>query len=213
MKKIVFLLMAIVILITGCMASFPAKYDPKFTLDPQFGKQNKIYTNVKFENAFGKEVTEESLKLQLLTDKKFESWGFVKDKTGKNLNITVKNVVKPGSMTGGIFTGILCGLSLYIIPTIAVDHYQMTVLISEEGKEPAIRTYNGSITTYIEIAFIFWGLFAYPLKNAMYTEVDSMLDHLINDLRREGIVRHRPFSGELSGAESNEIKRGLLGRS
>ncbi len=81
MKKItILLLMTMMILVVGCMASFPAKYDPKFALDPQFGKQSKINTTVKFENAFGKEVTEESLKLQLLTDKKFENWGFVKDK-------------------------------------------------------------------------------------------------------------------------------------
>ena len=192
MKKItILLLMTMMILVVGCMASFPAKYEPKFALDPQFGKQSKVNTTVKFENAFGKEVTEESLKLQLLADRRFENWGFEKDKMGKSLNITVKNVVKPGSMTGGILTGILCGLSLYIIPAIAVDHYQMTVVISEEGKEPVTLIYNGSITTYIEIAFIFWGLFAFPPKNAIYTEVDSMLDHLINDLKNQQIVSNQ----------------------
>ena len=192
MKKItILLLMTVMSLAVGCMASFPAKYDPKFALDPQLGNQSKVNLTIKFQNAFGKEMTDQSLKLQVLADKKFESWGFVKDTSGKNIDITVKNVVKAGSMAGGILTGILCGLSLYIIPAIAVDHYEMSAVINEEGKEPATRVYNASITTYIEIAFLFWGLFVFPSTNAIYVEVDNMLDHLINDLKNQQIVSNQ----------------------
>lgn len=103
------------------------------------------------------------------------------------MDITVKNVVKAGSMSCGVITGILCGLTLFIVPAIAVDHYQMTVVIKEEGKEPITREYNGSITTYSQIFFIMWGVFIYPLK------IDHMLDHLMNDLAEDNkktVVRH-----------------------
>lgn len=181
MKKIVLILLAMMLL-SGCMASFPAKYDPKFSINPQLGEEQRVYATAKFENAFGKEMRDESLKLQVLVDKKIEDWGFTKDRTGRNLDVTVKNVVEAGSMAGGVLTGIICGLTLYIIPSIAVDHYRMTVVINEEGKEPITRVYKGSITTYQQIFLSIWGLFVYPPKNAMYTTIDNMLDHFMNDL-------------------------------
>jgi len=196
MKKYLILLI-VLFFVSGCMASFPAKYDPKYSVNPQLGKEQRVYSNAKFENAFGKEMRDESLKLQVLVDKKIEDWGFNKDRTGKNLDITVKNVVKAGSMTGGVLTGILCGLTLYIIPGIAVDHYRMTVVINEEGKEPITREYNGSMTTYNQIFFTIWGLFVYPPKNAMYTTIDNMLDHFMNDLAedsKKAMIRRNPNS-------------------
>jgi hypothetical protein len=171
--------------VSGCMASFPAKYDPKYSMNPQLGREQRVYASAKFLTAFNTESRDDSLKLQVLVDKKIEDWGFNKDKTGKNLDITVKNVVKGGSMTGGVVTGILCGLTLFIFPGIAVDHYRMTVIIHQEGKEPITREYNGSITTYTQIFFTLWGLFAYPIKNAMYSTTDNMLDHLMNDLAED----------------------------
>ena len=184
MKKYL-LLILIGFLVTGCMASFPAKYDPKFSMNPDLGKDQRIYATAKFENAFGKEVRDESLKLQVLVDKKIEDWGFSKDRAGKNLDITVKNVIEAGSMAGGIITGIICGLTLYVIPSIAVDHYRMTAVITQEGKESVTRVYNGSITTYQQIFLTVWGLIAYPPKNAMYSAIDNMLDHLMNDLAED----------------------------
>lgn len=184
MKKYLVLIL-IGFFVSGCMASFPAKYDPKYAMNPQLGKEQRVYATTKFLTAFNTEVRDDSLKLQVLVDKKIEDWGFNKDKTGKNLDITVKNVVEAGSMTGGVVTGILCGLTLFIFPGIAVDHYRMTVIIHEEGKEPIIREYNGSIKTYTQIFFTIWGLFAYPIKNAMYSTIDNLLDHLMNDLAEE----------------------------
>ena len=140
-------------------------------------------------------MRDESLKLQVLLDRKIEDWGFNKDRTGKNLDVTVKNVVEAGSMTGGVITGILCGLTLYIIPSIAVDHYRMTVVINEEGKEPITRVYKGSITTYQQIFLSIWGLIVYPPKNAMYSVIDDMLDHLMNDLAKDNkkvVIWHNP---------------------
>jgi hypothetical protein len=171
--------------VSGCMASFPAKYDPKYSMNPQIGKAQRVYATAKFLTAFNTELRDESLKLQVLVDKKIGDWGFNKDKTGKNLDITVKNVAKAGSMTGGVVTGILCGLTLFIFPGISVDHYRMTVIIHEEEKEPITREYNGSITTYTQIFFTIWGLIAYPIKNAMYSTIDNMLDHLMNDLAED----------------------------
>ena len=118
----------------------------------------------------------------MLVDKKIEQWGFTKGTTGKHLNITVKNVAKADSLILGGLSGIACGATLYIIPAIAVDKYRMTVIIKEEGKEPIVREYNSSITTYIQIGFLFWGMFVYPPKTAMFTCVEDMLDHCINDL-------------------------------
>lgn len=196
MKKYLILII-VVFFVSGCMASFPAKYDPKYSMNPQLGKEKRVYATAKFLTAFNTEVRDESLKLQVLVDKKIEDWGFNKDRTGKNLDITVKNVVKAGSMTGGVITGILCGLTLFIIPGIAVDYYQMTVVINEEGKEPITREYNGSITTYTQIFFIIWGVIVYPVKNAMYTTIDNMLDHFMNDLAegsKKAMIRCNPNS-------------------
>jgi hypothetical protein len=185
MKKYLFFILLIGVLLSGCMASFPAKYDPKFSMNPQLGKEQRIYATARFENAFGKEMRDESLKMQVLVDKKIEDWGFTKDRMGKNLVITVKNVVDAGNMAAGVITGIICGLTLYVIPSIAVDNYRMTVDITQEGKEPITRVYNSSITTYQQIFLTVWGLIVYPPKNAMYSAIDNMLDHLMNDLAED----------------------------
>jgi len=181
--------------VSGCMASFPAKYEPKYSMNPQLGKEQRVYAPAKFLTAFGTEVRDESLKLQVLIDKKIEDWGFSKDRTGKNLDITVKNVLEAGNTAGAVITGIICGLTLYVIPSIAVDKYRMTVVINEEGKEPITRVYNGSIKTYQQIFLTIWGVIAYPPKNAMYTTIDNMLDHLMNDLAedsKKAMIRRNP---------------------
>ena len=184
MKKYL-LLIWVGVFVSGCMASFPANYDPKYSMNPKLGKEQRVYASAKFENAFGKEVRDESLKLQILVDKKIEDWGFNKDKNGKHLDVTVKNVMEAGNTAGAVLTGIICGLTLYVIPSVAVDKYRMTVLINEEGKELTTRVYNGSITTYQQIFLAIWGLIAYPPKNAMYTTIDNMLDHFMNDLAED----------------------------
>jgi len=92
MKKYL-LLILVGSLVCGCMASFPNKYDPKFSMNPQLGKEQRVYATAKSLNAFGTEMRDESLKLQVLLDKKIEDWGFNKDRTGKNLDITVKNKI------------------------------------------------------------------------------------------------------------------------
>jgi hypothetical protein len=153
MKKYLLLILA-GFLVCGCMASFPKKYDPTFAMNPLLGKDQRISATAKFENAFGKEMREESLKLQILLDRKIENWGFSKDKTGKHLDVTVKNVIAAGDLAGGIITGIICGLTLYVIPSIAVDNYRMTVVITQEEKEPITRVYNSSITTYQQIFLV-----------------------------------------------------------
>jgi len=135
-----------------------------------------------------------------LVDRKIEQWGFTKGKD-IHLNITVKNVADAGNLSGAIFTGILCGATLYIIPGIAVDKYRMTVVISEDGKESITREYNSSITTYTQIAFIFWGLFAYPIETAKYKCIEDMLDHCMNDLVGQGVT-----SKEISPKETEEAQ-------
>lgn len=62
-------------------------------MNPQLGKEQRVYATAKSLNAFGTEMRDESLKLQVLLDKKIEDWGFNKDRTGKNLDITVKNKI------------------------------------------------------------------------------------------------------------------------
>ena len=181
MKKIVLVLLAMVML-SGCMASFPAKYDPKFSMNPSLGKNKVLNATCKFESAFGKEVIDESIKLQIRIDKKIEEWGFTKDKSGTHLDITVKNVMGGGETVLTVLTSVVCGLTLYIIPSVAIDKYRMTVIINEEGKEPITREYNSSITTYQEIAFFIWGLIAFSPINAKWVAVDNMVDNLMNDL-------------------------------
>ncbi len=181
MKKIILVLLAMVML-SGCMASFPAKYDPKFSMNPSLGKDKVFNTTCKFQSAFGKEVIDESIKLQTRVDKKIEDWGFTKDKSGRHLDITVKNVMGGGETVLTVLTSVACGLTLYLIPSVAIDKYRMTVIINEEGKEPITREYNSSITTYTEIAFFIWGLIAYSPLNAKWVAVDNMVDHLTNDL-------------------------------
>jgi hypothetical protein len=174
--------------VSGCMASFPSKYEPRYSMNPKLGKAQRVYATAKIENASGREMRGESLKLQVLVDKKIEDWGFIKDRAGRNLDITIKNVFKAGHTNLAIITGMICGLTLCIIPGIAVDQYRMTVVINEdneEGKEPITRVYNGSIVTYQEIFLIIWGMIVYPPKNAMYTTIDNMLDHLMNDLTED----------------------------
>lgn len=189
-SKIFLMGLVLVLLLSGCMASFPAKYDPRFEMNSQLGKQQTVYAKAKFETAFGKESIDDSIKLQSRVDTKLEEWGFVKDKTGKHLDITVRNIVKADAMTGAVITSILCGLTLYIIPSIATDHYHMRAVEREEGKEPIIREYNAHITTYTEIAFIFWGLFTYPIRTAMWTAIDNMIDNLANDLAEQKPVKN-----------------------
>jgi hypothetical protein len=181
MKKIMLVLLAMLML-SGCMASFPAKYDPKFSMNPSLGKDKVVNATCKFQSAFGKEVIDESIKLQTRVDKKIEEWGFTKDKSGRHLDITVKNVMGGGETALTVLTSVVCGLTLYIIPSVAIDKYRMTVIMNEEGKEPMTRQYNSWITTYQEIAFIIWGLIAYPIANAKWVAVDNMVDNLMNDL-------------------------------
>jgi len=205
MKKLLMLVMVLGLLVSGCMASFPKTYSPKFSVDPKAGENQAVTAIAKFETAFGKEAKDESLKLQTLVDRKIEQWGFTKGKTGRHLDITVKNVVDAGNLSGAVFTGILCGATLYIIPGVSTDKYRMTVVINEEGKEPAIRQYNSSITTYTQIAFIFWGLFTYPIKNAMYTCIEDMLDHCLNELSTVSKATIQPDMIKQSGSASSTV--------
>ena len=184
MKKYLLLIIA-GFFVSGCIATLPEKYDLKFSMNPQVGKEQQVYATTKFENAFGKETRGESLKLQVLVDKKIKDWGFNSERTGKNLDITVKNVTEAGDIAGAAFSNIVSGLTLYIMPGIAVDKYRMTVVINEEGKEAITREYNSSITTYQQIFLAIWGLIAYPPKNAVYSATDNMLDHLMNDLAED----------------------------
>jgi hypothetical protein len=181
MKKIMLVLLATVML-SGCMASFPAKYDPKFSMNPFLGKDKVVNCTCKFQSAFGREVIDESIKLQTRIDKKVEDWGFTKAKSGRQLDITVKNVMGGGETVLTVLTSVVCGLTLYAIPSVAIDKYRMTVIITEEGKEPITREYNSSITTYQQIAFIIWGLIIFPPGNAKWIAVDNMVDNLLNDL-------------------------------
>jgi hypothetical protein len=169
--------------VSGCMASFPTKYEPSYKLNPQFGKERGVYATAKALTAFGTESRDLSLRLQVLVDKKIEDWGYNKDRKGKiKLDITVQNVVEGGSFAGGMVTAVLCGLTFFVFPSIAMDNYQMTAIINEEGKEPITRVYKGSITTVMQIFFIMWGVIAHPIGDAVYQVVDNMLDHLMNDL-------------------------------
>ena len=181
MKRITLLLLALVIL-SGCMASFPAKYDPKFSMNPSLGKDKVVDCTCKFQSAFGKEMIGESAKLQTRVDKKIEDLGFVKDKSGRHVEITIKNVlgVKEGALV--VVSAVVCGLTLYAIPSVAIDKYRMTVVINEEGKEPITREYNSSITTYQQLALTVWGIIVYPPGKAVWRAVDDMVDHLANDL-------------------------------
>lgn len=181
MKKIILVLLAMVVL-SGCMASFSAKYDPKFSMNPSLGEDKLINATCKFQSAFGKEVIDESIKLQTRVDKKIEDWGFTKDKSGRQLDITVKNVMGGGETVLTVLTSVVCGLTLYLIPSVAIDKYRMTVIINEEGEEPITREYNSSITTYQEIAFVIWGMIVFSPINAKWVAVDNMVDHLVNDL-------------------------------
>lgn len=160
MKKIILVLLAMVVL-SGCMASFPAKYDPKFSMNPSLGEDKLINATCKFQSAFGNEVIDESIKLQTRVDKKIEDWGFTKDKSGRQLDITVKNVMGGGETVLTVLTSVVCGLTLYLIPSVAIDKYRMTVIINEEGEEPITREYNSSITTYQEIVFVIWGMIVF----------------------------------------------------
>jgi len=181
MKRVMLVLLAAVIL-SGCMASFPAKYDPKFSMNPSLGKDKVVDCTCKFQSAFGKEMIGESAKLQTRMDRKIEDWGFIKDKSGRQVNITVKNVLGPGETVLGVLSAVVCGLTLYAIPSVAIDKYRMTVIINEEGKEPITREYNSSITTYQQLALTGWGIIVFPPGKAQWIAVDNMLDHLSNDL-------------------------------
>jgi len=179
MKKTMLILA--VVMLSGC-ASFASKYHPKFSKNPSLGEGEGVNATCKFQNAFGMEVIDESIKLQTRVDKKIEGWGFTKDKSGRQLDITVENVMGGGDTVLTVLMGLVSGLSFYVIPSYGIDKYRMTVIINEEGKEPITREYNSSIRTYLEIAFLLWGLIASPPENAKWVAVDNMVDNLVNDL-------------------------------
>lgn len=179
--------------VSGCMASFPTQYEPAYPVNPQSGKERGVYADVKVLTAFGNESRDLSLRLQTLVDKKIEDWGYNKDRKGKiKLDLTFQNVVEGGSFAGGMITAILGGLTLGIIPAIAIDNYQMTAIINEEGKESITRVYKGSITTYIQIVFFMWGMIVYPPGDAMYQVVDDMLNNLMHDIGENNVEAKSP---------------------
>ena len=54
MKKILMLAMVLGLLVSGCMASFPKTYSPKFSMNPEVGATKTITATTKFENSFWK---------------------------------------------------------------------------------------------------------------------------------------------------------------
>jgi len=183
MKKIAMILVLAMVILSGCMASFPAKYEPKFNVEPNFGNKEFVYADTKFLTAFKSESKDDSLKLQTLVDKKIEQWGYRRELDGKKLTITVQNKIRNvGTM---VLTSILCGLTLYLIPSVAEDGYVLTATLSQQGKPDREFKYETYITSYQEIVFIFWGIFAYPPKTAVWTSVENMVDNLLYDIKQE----------------------------
>ena len=82
MKKLLLLAMVLGLLVSGCMASFPKTYSPQFSMNPEIGEHRTVTAIATFKTAFGKEATGESLKLQVLVDRKIEQWGFTKGVPG-----------------------------------------------------------------------------------------------------------------------------------
>lgn len=182
MKKIFLLVLPMAILaVSGCFASFPARYDPKFSMNPQLGKNRQVNATVRIQ---GSNTDTVSRKLQELVDQRIEKWGFTKGDEGKQLNITVKNFGEKGDTALIWVTAVPCALSLFVFPGIAIDRYRITVVVTEEGSEPSTLEYNSSITSYVQILFMIWGLIAFPPERALCSAVADMTDHLMNDMAK-----------------------------
>jgi hypothetical protein len=182
MKKIFPLVLTMVILaVSGCFASFPAKYDPKFSMNPQLGKNRQVNTTIRIQGSNNDNV---SRKLQELVDQRIEKWGFTKGNEGKQLDITVKNFGEKGDTILVWGTAVPCALSLFVFPGIAIDRYRMTVVVTGEGSDPIKLEYNSSITSYVQILLMIWGVIAFPPERALCSAVADMTDHLMNDLAK-----------------------------
>ena len=56
-----------------------------------------------------------------------------------------------GPLALGIITGIFSGLTLTVLPGYARDDYKMTAVVTKDGKEVKTYTYEGSVTTWMEL--------------------------------------------------------------
>jgi len=195
MRKL-FILLVMCLMLTGCMASFASNYQRENISTAINKPLTSIDPSCTFTTALGGKAGDESLHLSTLMDQKLKEWNFNPCKNDLKMEVNVKNVAEGGNLTLGILSGVWCGLSLGILPGIAIDNYRMTVVVKDENKEIFKKEYNSSITTIIEIAFIFWGPFVYPIKGAMWEVVGAMADHALYDVTQTLSQRKLSFKSQ-----------------
>ena len=103
-----------------------------------------------------------------------------------HVKIVVDNT---GPIGAALVTGLFSGLTLTILPGYARDDFQMTAVVTRDGKELKRYEYNDSVTTWIEFFLVFGMPFSDGTQKKVETVMADMSQNLAADLKKDNLLK------------------------
>jgi hypothetical protein len=100
------------------------------------------------------------------------------------LDITVND---KGNMPLAVLSGVITGLSLYVIPGYARDDYEMNVVVSKNCEELKRYRYTENVTIVMELLLVF-GMPFVEGNDAPKNAIKDMTKHLVADMAKDGLL-------------------------